>query len=98
MRRHLTAGLLALAAAATCPAAATAAEAPYAREWGLGLQLEDLRRVVRRARAGGRRQVLLGGYSVAASMAAAYAAWDFSGRPGYRDIDALLLLDEGAGV
>jgi hypothetical protein len=62
--------------------------------WGLRLQLADLRSVVRRAGAGGRR-VLLGGHSAGASTAVAYAAWDFGGRPGYRDLDGLVLIDGG---
>ena len=66
----------------------------FARDWGLRVQLEDLRRVVRRARAGGRR-VLLGGHSLGASVAAAYATWDFAGRPGHRDLDGLVLIDGG---
>ena len=36
----------------------------------------------RRGRRG--RQVLLGGHSLGASLTAAYAAWDFDGKPGYR--------------
>ena len=70
------------------------ANAKYAAEWGLRLQLRDLRSVVRRAAKGGRR-VLLGGHSAGASTAVAYAAWDFGGRPGYRDIDGLVLIDGG---
>ena len=46
------------------------------RDWGLKLALEDLRAVVKRARRGGRK-VILGGHSLGASMAVAYAAWDF---------------------
>lgn len=68
--------------------------AKFAAEWGLRLQLADLRSVVRRAAAGGRR-VLLGGHSAGASTAVAYAAWDFGGRPGYHDIDGLVLIDGG---
>src|SRR5688500_17079860 len=68
--------------------------AKFAAEWGLKLQLADLRSVVRRARAGGRR-VILGGHSAGASTAVAYAAWDFGGRPGYRDLDGLVLIDGG---
>ena len=49
------------------------------RRRGLKLQLSDLRSVIRRARAGGRR-VILGGHSAGASTAVAYAAWDFGGR------------------
>jgi hypothetical protein len=68
--------------------------AKFAADWGLKLQLSDLRSVIRRARAGGRR-VFLGGHSSGASTAVAYAAWDFRGRPGYRDIDGLVLIDGG---
>jgi hypothetical protein len=68
--------------------------AKFAAEWGLRLQLSDLRSVVRRAAQGGRR-VILGGHSAGASTAVAYAAWDFGGRPGYRDIDGLVLIDGG---
>ena len=67
---------------------------PYVREWGLKLALEDLRRVVRRARRGG-RQVILGGHSLGASMVVAYAAWDFKGRAGWRDLSGLVLMDGG---
>jgi hypothetical protein len=70
------------------------ASVPFVREWGLQLALEDLRRVVRRARRGG-REVILGGHSLGASMAVAYAAWDFRGRPGHRDLDGLVLIDGG---
>ena len=68
--------------------------AKFASNWGLRLQLDDLRSVVRRAGRGGRR-VILGGHSAGASTAVAYAAWDFGGRPGYRDIDGLVLIDGG---
>ena len=67
---------------------------PFVREWGLKLALEDLRRVVRRARRGGRR-VILGGHSLGASTAVAYAAWDFGGRAGHRDLAGLVLIDGG---
>jgi len=66
----------------------------FASDWGLKLQLSDLRSVIRRASADGRR-VILGGHSAGASTAVAYAAWDFRGRPGYRDLDGLVLIDGG---
>ena len=69
-------------------------DAKFVSEWGLRVQLDDLRSVVRRARAGGRK-VILGGHSAGASTAVAYAAWDFGGRPGYREIDGLVLIDGG---
>jgi hypothetical protein len=70
------------------------ADFPFVRDWGLAVALGDLRRVVRRAGRGG-RSVILGGHSLGASTAAAYAAWDFGGRPGHRDIDGLVLIDGG---
>ena len=39
------------------------ATVPFVREWGLKLALDDLRRVVKRARRGGRK-VILGGHSL----------------------------------
>ena len=33
--------------------------------------------------------MILGGHSLGASMTAAYASWDFGGRPGYKDVDGL---------
>jgi pimeloyl-ACP methyl ester carboxylesterase len=72
-----------------------AAKHPEARAWGLAVALGDLRRVVLRARAGGARKVLLGGHSLGAATALAYAAWDFDGRPGFRDLAGLVLIDGG---
>ncbi len=69
-------------------------DARYVSEWGLRTQLRDLRSVVRRAAAGGRR-VFLGGHSAGASTAVAYAAWDFAGRAGWRDLAGLVLIDGG---
>jgi pimeloyl-ACP methyl ester carboxylesterase len=68
---------------------------PYAREWGMAVALNDARAVVLRARAHGRRRVVLGGHSLGASLTVAYAAWDFNGRPGYKDLDGLVLIDGG---
>ncbi|MDQ2700919.1 MAG: hypothetical protein M3Y23_06280, partial [Actinomycetota bacterium] len=66
----------------------------FARNWGMKTVLNDTRAVVRRARRAGRK-VALGGHSVGASLAISYAAWDFNGRPGYRDLDGLVLIDGG---
>jgi pimeloyl-ACP methyl ester carboxylesterase len=66
----------------------------FAADWGLRVQLEDVKRVVDKAGAGGRR-VILGGHSLGASVAVAYASWDFAGRPGYRDLDGVVLIDGG---
>jgi hypothetical protein len=70
-------------------------DVPFVSEWGLKVQLPDLRSVVKRASAGGKRRVILGGHSAGASTAVAYAAWDFAGHAGYRDIDGLVLIDGG---
>ena len=69
--------------------------ASFVAGWGLAVQTADIRAVVRRASAGGTRKVVLGGHSRGASQAAAYAAWDFGGRPGYRDLAGLVLIDGG---
>ena len=70
-------------------------DVPFVGRWGLKQSLEDLRRVVRKARAGGRRKVILGGHSLGASTTVAYAAWDFNGRPGYKDLNGMVLIDGG---
>ncbi|MPY44264.1 lysophospholipase [Streptomyces phyllanthi] len=67
----------------------------YVAGWGLRLTLEDLRAVVLAAGAGGRRRVVLGGHSWGATTALAYAAWDFDGSPGYRDLAGLAVIDGG---
>lgn len=70
------------------------AASPFAARWGLPLALADLRAVVRSAGRGGRR-VVLGGHSWGATTALAYAAWDFDGCPGYRDLAGLVAVDGG---
>jgi hypothetical protein len=72
----------------------TTREVPFVRRWGLKVALEDLRNVVKAARAGG-REVVLGGHSLGAQEAIAYAAWDFNGSAGYKDIRGLVLVDGG---
>lgn len=71
------------------------ADSAYVGGWGLSLTVQDLRQVVLAASAGGRRRVVLGGHSFGATTALAYAAWDFDGRPGYRDVAGLCLIDGG---
>jgi hypothetical protein len=69
-------------------------DAKFVAEWGLKVQLNDLRSVVKSAAKGG-RSVVLGGHSAGASTAVAYAAWDFAGRAGWRDLDGLVLIHGG---
>ncbi|WP_329223405.1 lysophospholipase [Streptomyces sp. NBC_01485] len=71
------------------------AASAYAAGWGLTRTLDDLDTVVRTAACGGRRRVVLGGHSWGATTAMTYAAWDFDGRPGYRGLSALVLVDGG---
>jgi hypothetical protein len=71
------------------------AEVGFAREWGMRVQIEDLRRVVRRAQRRGRR-VVLGGHSLGGSITTAYATWDFGGRPGARGLSGLVYIDGGS--
>lgn len=66
----------------------------FAKEWGMEVALNDVRAVVRKARKKG-REVVLGGHSVGASLAISYAAWDFNGRPGYKDLEGTVLIDGG---
>jgi pimeloyl-ACP methyl ester carboxylesterase len=66
----------------------------FAKQWGLSLALQDVRRVVLSAKRQGKR-VILGGHSLGASMTVAYASWDFGGHPGYKDLDGLVLIDGG---
>jgi hypothetical protein len=71
------------------------AQFPFAKQWGLSLALQDVRRVVLSARRQG-KHVILGGHSLGASMTVAYASADFGdGRAGYQDLDGLVLVDGG---
>ncbi|MEU3338075.1 alpha/beta fold hydrolase [Streptomyces sp. NPDC006668] len=71
------------------------AASAFAARWGVARTLEDLRTVVAVAAEGGRRQVVLGGHSWGATTAMTYAAWDFDGCPGYRDLVGLVVVDGG---
>jgi hypothetical protein len=70
-------------------------EVPFARRWGMRVQVEDLRRVVRAARRLGGK-VVMGGHSLGGSITTAYATWDFRGRAGARDLAGLLYIDGGS--
>jgi pimeloyl-ACP methyl ester carboxylesterase len=68
---------------------------PYARGWGMNVEVEDLRRVVTAAGAHGRR-VALGGHSLGGSITTAYATWDFNGKPGAKGLSGLVYIDGGS--
>jgi pimeloyl-ACP methyl ester carboxylesterase len=65
---------------------------PFAREWGMNTEINDLRVVVKAAARKG-RNVAMGGHSLGGSITTAYATWDFNGRPGGRDLSGLVLID-----
>lgn len=70
----------------------------YMAEWGLETTLGDLRKVIELVPQGERRaRVALLGHSLGASIAEAYAAWDFGGTPGYQELASLVLVDGVAG-
>ncbi len=66
----------------------------FMKNWGMKMQLEDARAVILQAKKQG-KTVILGGHSLGGSMAAAYAAWDFGGKPGYKDIAGIVAIDGG---
>jgi len=70
-------------------------EGSFVHEWGAAVAMNDVHRVVTEAGRGG-RSVILGGHSMGASMTPLYAAWDFNGRAGFRDLDGLVQIDGGA--
>ena len=71
------------------------ADVAYARRWGMGVAIRDLRNVIRAAGRGGHR-VVLGGHSLGGTITVAYATWDFGGRAGAKDLDGLVLIDGGS--
>jgi hypothetical protein len=67
-------------------------QVPFAREWGMNTEINDLRVVAKAAGRGG-RNVAMGGHSLGGSITTAYATWDFNGRRGGRDLSGLVLID-----
>ncbi|HZR81565.1 MAG TPA: hypothetical protein VFD92_10755 [Candidatus Binatia bacterium] len=70
-------------------------EVTYAREWGMRVEIEDLRRVVEHAKARA-DTIVLGGHSLGGSITTAYATWDFDGEPGAADLAGLVFIDGGS--
>ncbi len=68
---------------------------PFARDWGMNTEINDLRVVVKAA-ARRHRNVAMGGHSLGGTITTAYATWDFNGRPGARDLAGLVLIDGGS--
>jgi pimeloyl-ACP methyl ester carboxylesterase len=67
----------------------------YARDWGMNVEVEDMRRVVEEAKKQGGK-VVLGGHSLGGSITTAYATWDFNGKPGAKDLAGLVFIDGGS--
>ena len=72
------------------------ADVAYARGWGMRVEIEDLRRVVKAAQRAG-RHVVLGGHSLGGTITTAYATWNFGGKPGARGLSGLVFIDGGSG-
>src|SRR4051794_1008309 len=64
----------------------------FARDWGMNTQIQDLRRVVLRAKKRGGK-VVVGGHSLGGSITTAYATRDFSGVAGAKGLAGLVLID-----
>lgn len=69
----------------------------FMSEWGLDVHVRDVKAVVEEARRTPHARIFLGGHSLGAILAQAFAAYDFDGVPGYSLIDGLILLD-GTGI
>lgn len=71
-------------------------ETSFAKDWGMNVAVNDVRKVVNLANRGG-REVVLGGHSLGGSITTAYATWDFNGKAGAKSLDGLVFID-GAGA
>jgi hypothetical protein len=71
------------------------ADVAFARDWGMRVEIEDLRRVVLHAKKHGRR-VVVGGHSLGGTITAAYATWDFDGVAGAKGLSGLVFIDGGS--
>jgi hypothetical protein len=67
----------------------------FAREWGMNVEVEDIRRAVAAADQSARR-IVMGGHSLGGSITTAYATWDFDGEPGAADLAGLVYDDGGS--
>ena len=70
-------------------------EVGFARGWGMRVEVNDLRHVVKAAARNG-RNVVLGGHSLGGSITTAYATWDFNGEAGVDDLSGLVYIDGGS--
>jgi pimeloyl-ACP methyl ester carboxylesterase len=68
----------------------------FAKRWGMRVEIQDLRRVVKAAEARGGRVVVMG-HSLGGTITTAYATWDFGGTPGAKGLSGLVYDDGGSG-
>ena len=64
-------------------------------DWGMRVEVEDMRRVVKSAKSKGDK-VVLGGHSLGGTITTAFATWDFDGKPGAQDLSGLVYIDGGS--
>jgi hypothetical protein len=67
----------------------------FAKRWGMGVAVGDLRPVITAARRLGGK-VVLGGHSLGGGVVTAYATWDFAGHPGADGLAGLVYIDGGS--
>ena len=72
-----------------------AEDVSFAKQWGMNTEIQDLRRVVTRAKKRGGK-VVVGGHSLGGSITTAYATWDFKGTPGAKGLSGLVFIDGGS--
>ena len=70
----------------------------FARGWGMRVEIEDLRRVVKHAQERHARRIVVGGHSLGGTITSAYATWDFNGKPGARGLAGLVFIDGASRV
>jgi pimeloyl-ACP methyl ester carboxylesterase len=71
------------------------ADVAYAREWGMRVEVEDMRRVINSAKSKGGK-IVLGGHSLGGTITTAYATWNFNGNAGAKDLSGLVYIDGGS--
>ena len=67
----------------------------FAKQWGMGVTVQDLHRVIEAARRRGGK-VVLGGHSLGGAIVTAYATWSFSGHAGADGLAGLVYIDGGS--
>jgi pimeloyl-ACP methyl ester carboxylesterase len=68
----------------------------FAKSWGMGRTVEDLKDVIEQAKGLGGK-VVLGGHSLGGSVVTAYATWNFGGHAGAEGLSGLVYDDGGSG-